>query len=426
MKSLIKLNATKIIVCIISLFISTSQKTFCNSNDKEIEFKEFKGRLLDADTKKPLESVHIYIENTNINTVTNNDGDFLLKVPTNFLDKNVIFSYLGYTSKIVKISDLKIEKNKVYLTANSIKLADVNVNTLKDPKGLVKKVFEKKGDNYIENHSVMKAFYRETIKKRNKNLSLSEAIVNIYKSPYSSDKKDILEFYKTRKSSNYSKQDTLAFKLRGGPFNTLLMDIVKYPQYVFSDKFLDNYTFSFKGTTKKNNTLIYIIQFKAKSESLLYQGELYIDHTNKILTSASYELNLTNKDEARRWFSIEKPAKSKVTPLYAKYNLKYFEKNDKWYHGYSKMALGFKVNWKKRLFNSNYNMVSEMAITNWEEKATKEEITFPQNKDRIKTSIVMTDYSVGFSEENFWGKHNIIEPDKSIERAIKKIQKKLE
>ena len=420
-----KLSITKkISQCfIILLFLNNTFKIYA-SDQLNIDFKQFKGRVFDDATNNTLESVQVFIENTNINTVTNKDGDFLLKVPAELLTKNVIISHLGYTKKIIPIAELNKDKNKIYLTATSITLADINIKTLKDSKGLVKEVFKKRGDNYLDAHSVMNAFYRETIKKKKKNLSLTEAIVNIHKTPYSSDKKDVLEFYKTRKKTNYSKLDTLAFKLQGGPFNTLLMDMVKYPEYIFSENVIDGYDFKFKGSTKIDDKLVYIIHFKSKSKnkSLLYQGELFIDYENKILTSASYELNLLNKKEAQSWFSIKKPLESDVTPTYAKYDLKYYEKDDKWYHGYSKMALKFKVNWKKRLFNSHYSMISEMAITNWKKK---EAIVFPKIKDRIKSSIVMADYAVGFAEDNFWGQHNIIEPDKSIERAIKKIQKKL-
>ena len=40
-------------------------------------------------------------------------------------------------------------------------------------------------------------------------------------------------------------------------------------------------------------------------------------------------------------------------------------KNGKWYYGYSKIQLTFKVNWKRKLFNSVYTLNSEMAITDW-------------------------------------------------------------
>jgi hypothetical protein len=37
----------------------------------------------------------------------------------------------------------------------------------------------------------------------------------------------------------------------------------------------------------------------------------------------------------------------------------------------------------------------------------------------------LEDEAIGFSDPDFWGEYNIIEPEKSIESAIKKIQRQL-
>ena len=37
----------------------------------------------------------------------------------------------------------------------------------------------------------------------------------------------------------------------------------------------------------------------------------------------------------------------------------------------------------------------------------------------------MSDKAFGFSDPNFWGAYNVIEPEKSIESAIKKIKRQL-
>lgn len=388
------------------------------------EFKTFEGKVYDQILDKYLASVHLYVDGTNITTITNQEGKFSLKVPVEYLDNKLVISYLGYKKYAIEINELKPNKNKIFLESTSITLADVNIKSLKDPKGLVKAVFKNKGSNYLSNNTLMKAFYRETIRKGAKNISLSEAIVDIHKSPYTSASKDVLEFYKTRKKTDYSKLDTLAFKLQGGPFNTLFLDIVKYPEYIFSSDIIDEYKFTFKGSSKINENPVYIIHFELKRNnvSLPYEGDLYINYDHKTLVSASYFLDVSNKKDAQNWFSVKKPSQSKVTPTYAKYEVKYFEKDNKWHLGYSRASLGFKVNWKKKLFNSNYRVTSEMAVTNWQENENK---PLPKLKSRLKQTLIMADYPIGFADDNFWGAQNVIEPDKSIERAIKKIQKQL-
>ena len=49
-----------------------------------------------------------------------------------------------------------------------------------------------------------------------------------------------------------------------------------------------------------------------------------------------------------------------------------------------------------------------------------------RNRDRLRQSVIMTDEASGFSDPEFWGEFNVIEPEKPIENAIKKIQKQLE
>jgi len=74
---------------------------------------------------------------------------------------------------------------------------------------------------------------------------LSEAVVDIYKQSYTSYKPDVVKMYKARKRTDYSKVDTLIFKLMGGPFNTLYLDLMKHPDMIFTDDMMKNYEFRF-------------------------------------------------------------------------------------------------------------------------------------------------------------------------------------
>ena len=66
-----------------------------------------------------------------------------------------------------------------------------------------------------------------------------------------------------------------------------------------------------------------------------------------------------------------------------------------------------------------------MAITDWEPTEVRYEK--PNNRNLIlKPTTILVDETSGFQDPEFWGEYNIIEPEKSIENAIKKISKKLE
>ncbi|KAA2219957.1 carboxypeptidase-like regulatory domain-containing protein [Maribacter flavus] len=391
---------------------------------QEEGFKEYLGEVYDSETKKPLVFATLTLENTNISTITNTEGEFSLKVPDSNTSENIIVSFLGYRTKRIPMLQFKSEGNEIGMTELVTQLSEVSLSIPKDARALVRETLKKRGENYIDNPTVMTAFYRETIKRRRQNVSLSEAVVNIYKAPYSSNKSDALKLFKARKSTDYSKLDTLALKLQGGPFNALFVDMVKYPDYIFAADMFEYYDFSFSNSTRVDDKLIYVIDFTQKPGIIdpLYTGKLYIDVDNKILTSAIYSLNITDRDLAAQMFVRKKPRNADVWPTEVAYRVDYREKDGKWYYGYSNVLMEFKINWDKRLFNSVYSMSCEMAITDWEENLSNE---IPKYKDRIKSDIILTDEAIGFADPDFWGEYNIIEPEKSIESAIRKIQRQL-
>lgn len=416
------------------ILVPGTQSAFAFFQDVQQEgqdqnFKQYKGEVIGSDSNKSLVFATIAIQGTNVSTISNADGEFSLKVPNDILadamNAKVLVSFLGYRTKSIPLAQFDENgNNKIELSISITELPEVNVEVPKDAETLVRETLKRKGENYFDDSTLMTAFYRETIKKRRKNVSLSEAVVNIYKTPYNSQKKDGVKLYKARKSTDYSKLDTVALKLQGGPFNALFVDVMKYPEYIFNERTLENYTFSFDRSTRVNDRLIYVVDFKQLESILdpLYQGKLYIDAENKILTSAIFSLNITDKDLASRMFVRKKPANARVWPTEVAYRVDYREKNGKWYYGYSNVLMEFKINWDKRLFNSVYSMTCEMAVTDWEKNMAAD---YPKSRDRIKSSIILADEAVGFADPDFWGEYNIIEPDKSIESAIEKIQRQL-
>jgi len=290
---------------------------------------------------------------------------------------------------------------------------------------LMRAVLEKKGVNYFNTQTLMTAFYRETIKKNRTYVSLSEAVVEINKQPYTSFKSDGVKLYKARKKADYSKLDTLTFKLQGGPFNSLYLDIMKNPEYLFTEDMFTNYEFSFDHSTHADNKLIYVLDFKQRPAKIepLYYGKLYIDAQTLSLKSAVFSLNITDKDAAAQMFIMKKPFNARVYPTEAKYRIDYQEKDGKWFYSYSRIELGLKIIWKKRLFNTNYYSTVEMAVTDWGKGSEINSIDF---KEKLKPSVIISDEASGFTDHQFWGEYNVIEPEKSIDSAIRKIQKQLE
>lgn len=390
-----------------------------------VQVKEFKGVVTGADSGEELVFATITVEGTNISTITNAEGSFSLKVPLELAEGNVNISFLGYQTKTISLNKFTRNGNIISLSPAAIALEEVNVSSPKNALDLVRSMLGKRGDNYIDQPLKMTAFYRETIKKRRRDASLSEAVVTIYKQPNNVMRNDVLTLYKSRKSTNYDRLDTVAVKLQGGPFTPLYLDVMKYPQRVFTSDMFESYEFTFDQPTQINDRSVFVVNFKQKPEIIdpLYYGKLYIATDSHALVSAVFNLNVENRQLASEMLVRKKPARTDVYPTNAAYRVDYRIKDGKWYYGYSNVQLAIVVNKKGKLFNSKYYLNSEMAITDWKVNPDQERI---RSKERLRPTVIIADEASGFSDPDFWGPYNVIEPEKSIESAIEKIQRQLE
>ncbi len=388
-----------------------------------INFKLFKGTVTDSKTNEPLVFATLFIEGTNVATVCNSEGQFSFKVPKNMLTKNFFISYIGYEKKAIPISQLKHVGNNLKLDMMTVSLVEVSVFPT-DPNLIIRSVMSRREKNYMDEPVKMTAFYRETIKRGWNYVTLSEAVVNVYKQAYKDVREDQIQLAIGRKSVDYDKLDTLVFKLQGGPFNALMLDVMKDPYTLFSSDMIDYYDFKMLNVTRVDDRLIYVISFEQKSgvKEPLFYGKLYIDTESLAITSAAFNMNIEDKDEASRMFIKRKPIGARVYPTEASYLVNYREKDGKWYYGYSRGQVSFKVNWKKKLFNTNFYTTLEMAVTDWEKT---EEKNFKPS-DRLKINVILEDAVTNFANDDFWGDYNVIEPEQPIESAIRRIQKRLE
>jgi uncharacterized protein YpiB (UPF0302 family) len=209
---------------------------------EESNFNEYKGVVVDAKTKKVLEFATVSISNSNISTISNTDGVFLLKVPMDLIKEKVIISYLGYANKSIPLSNFTEENMMINMEESFEKLPDVNIVEA-DPVKVIRKVLENRRSNIYLDPLIVKAFYRESIKKRKTYASLSEAVIDIYKQPFASSEGDYVKLDRARKSTDYRKIDTLVIKLQGGPYNNLSMDMIRNEDLFFSADMYEIYKF---------------------------------------------------------------------------------------------------------------------------------------------------------------------------------------
>jgi hypothetical protein len=394
------------------------------AQNSDVSYITIKGIIKDSETKSGVVFATVSILETHIGTVTNSDGEFTIKIQKSLSAKKLEFTHIGYHNKIIPISKLKPEENIVLLEPTPVSLDEVTVRPA-NAKDLVWNAMKMVAKNYSLIPLNFTAFYRETIKKRRDYISISEAVVDIYKGSYINEyDDDKAKIYKGRKSANVKPSDTLAVRLQGGPYISLLLDIVKNPYVLISEDFIGDYEFELTNILSIANKLNYVVSFKPRvvnSDFPLYEGKYYINVQSLAFTSAEFSLDIEDREKASKFFVKKKPIGLKLVPVRTNYIIKYKENNGKYYYNYARSEVKFKCKWKKKFFNTNYTIMSEMATTDWNiEKADKF-----NRKEVLKKNNVFAEELTAFMDDDFWGEYNYIEPDESLESAIQKYNRKI-
>jgi hypothetical protein len=388
-----------------------------------INYKSYNGRVVDARTNSALPFATIEAMGSNTATVTNIDGDFIIKIERNAKVSQLKISYVGYTNKILDLSNFDGNRSfSVELEQSPIQLKQVTIRPT-DAMELISDVLANIRNNYSEGPMMMRGFYRETIQRGKNYVSISEAIIDVYKGAYNNEYQvDQVKLVKGRKSADVEKMDTVLFKVQGGPNTTILMDVVKNPYILLSEEYSDVYDFHLTDVITLNDRLHYVVSFNQKEfvEDPYYRGKLYIDMDKLAISEAEFELNVENQDEAARLFIQRKPMGMTIIPERAVYRAKYTIDDDTWYFSYARAEVKFKVNWKKKLFNTTYSTMSELAMTD----RTYEGIEKFAGKERFKSNDILNEKVYIFFDQGFWEGYNVIEPDQSIESAIQKLNRK--
>ncbi len=200
------------------LFILLLTSGFIFLHGQEMSYTTINGIVKDSRNNKKLEYASISVQGTGIGTVTNSDGTFSIKINDSLQAKALEVRHLGYENRTYPIKNNNEKDITIYLSSNTRQLKDiVIVPDNMTPRKLVETAMGKIAENNPDKVNLLTGFYRETIKKRRNYINISEAIINIYKTPYSEDaSRDKVQVYKGRKLLSPKLDDTLAVKFIGG------------------------------------------------------------------------------------------------------------------------------------------------------------------------------------------------------------------
>lgn len=402
-------------VVIFSLVKGDAGKSVIKPTDNILKLQ---GTVLDKHSNDPLSYATVWVKGKTIGTITNASGEFVLKLPSEYISDTVCFSYMGYNSSIIKVDSMYGKKNLIKLEEQPIPIKPVFIIPLSGLE-LVNQMISSVNKNYYDRNALCQGFYREITKEEDNYINICEALVDVAKAPYfGSLLNDQVRIFKGHKSENVKRLPNLNYKLEGGVYNCLRLDVIKEQALFLMPENFNSYNFKYTRSIYYNNRTICVVEFEpnANVDDITYSGKLYIDLLTKALVAAKFELTSQALKHAR-WVLIKKqPKKSQIKLVSAQYQVYYRYMNGKWYLDYTKAELKVKAKSEKFLFNSNFTSVAEMVITNIDSL----------NTSRFKWSVIskardILSDNIGLYDDGYWETYNVIKPEEPLQNAINAI-----
>lgn len=374
-----------------------------------------RGKVKDAQTGRALESVHVSVPDRHYATVTNADGEFVLKSDTRITA--VLCTYLGYKSQLVTVK----EKLQINLVREAIALPEALVIS-GDPVAILDEAIRRIPYTYCTEPELLECFYRETVQKRSRYTYVAEAVARLFREQ-ANDRlytTDASALEKSRLLVSQRRTDTLSVKTQGGPQMALNCDFLKNPALLFSEEERSHYRFEMQMPVYMGDRLQLVIKMTPDEDVpyALYHALIYLDRDNLTFTRIEASLDMTDRSKAIEAILVSKPLSLRFFPQEASIVLNYRPVGDKIRLEYFRSTIRFACDWRKRLFKTHYTAINELVITD----VRPEAVPIPR-KERFRTTDYLNDKAQEFQDLDFWKDYNIIEPSESLEHAIGRLKK---
>jgi len=387
------------------------------------EFMTIEGRIFDKLSDEPIAFATVGIPDAAIGTVTNLNGEFRFRFPDSLRNTTLQFAHIGYQPFEINAGLLAGTHQRLSLEPKVISLQEVVVRIV-NPIKAIEEMLKNRKNNYANDPVYHTSFYREGIENRKGVVSLSEAVFQIYKTPYfQPHQTDQVKLLKMRRISNSNEKDTVITKFKSGIKASLQLDLIKnLPDFLHREEMVV-YDYAHADIRLIDNRLANVITFEQKKgiQAPLYKGELYIDTENSALLSATFEINPSYIEEATPLFVEKKSRSLHIAVQSVRYTVSYKESNGVYYINHIRGDLRFRIRKKRRLFSTTAHTWFEMVVGKTE---TKNAVRFDR-EERLPTHTVFAETRFEY-DKDFWENFNFILPEESLNNSLNKISSVIE
>lgn len=374
------------------------------------------GKIVDRKKGNPIQYATVSVLNEPIGTITNSDGEFLLKLQPQYIGDTLVISNMGY-AQVFRPASWLLDEDIILMDPVSIHIREVKV-TATTPEKLLENIRANLENNYSSYNKLMNAFYRETVKQDENYTSVSEAVIEILKAPYNSIRNDLTRLIKGRQSSDVQPFKWMNFKLQGGPFTITQLDVVKTIETFIDEKHEHQYIYKIPRVIWYNDNPVYVLEFEPVSGINYpgYVGELFVHRETFAIVYARYGLNKMGLRQAAPILVKHTPPGVKALPSFVEYHVSYQMNQGTWQLSTARANIKFKIRSRRNKIKSEFHSISELLITNIHPTELKK-----FNRDESFSHRDVFVDLIGNYDSEFWENYNIIKPDENLQNAMQRL-----
>ncbi|MFZ2285513.1 MAG: carboxypeptidase-like regulatory domain-containing protein [Bacteroidales bacterium] len=380
------------------------------------------GKITDGESSEPLPYATIGISHRGRGTVTNYNGDFILRISEECLEDTLSVSYVGYINRRIPVRSLPGNYMTISMDRDFIPIPEIIIRA-QDPLLIIRKTISSVASNYGTTPALLTGFYREGVYRRKEPQVYSEAVVQIYKSPYArSLQNDQIKVLRSRKIENLEVKDTLAVRLKAGLSATLSLDGMRHLFDFLDPESFNSYEYHLRDIVTIDGQTAFVVSFKQKEwvTEPLMQGDIYINVDNYSVILVEFEVNPLYIDQTGESFISRLPREYSMKPEYVRYRARYRNVDGRYFLTHVRGDLGFLARAKKKLFNSRFNIFFELAIT---DHRTDNVARF-DHEDLAPAYSIFSRTIEGY-DAAFWQDFDFLKPEEDLIEALERLNVRL-
>jgi len=385
--------------------------------DPAVVRREIRGRVFDRLSGEPIPFCSVFPEGTSTGTVTNTEGGFVVWLAGRPDSVRVHFSHIGYESAEIVARTAETNEQGIGLEPRVVSLQEVVVRPV-DPLREILEAYRARGANYLGEPARTAAFYREEVRYRQKNISLTEGFFDVYESGYRLPEENQFRLVRMRMITDSLRAPDRLPRIKAGIAAIFELDLVKrWPDFLRPDRGDTGYDYLHAGITYRGEQRLNVIGFQQKKgiKEPLYRGELFIDPESHALVEARFGYHPDYVEKATP-LHVERTARGmRLTLQRVRYYVTYQPGEDgRYFLRHCRGELQFRVRRRGAIFGSPLEFSFEILNGGVAEGPA---VPIPR-PERFATRTVFTE-TVHPYDPRFWEEFQTIRPEEYLHEFIR-------